>query len=121
MTVANILKIGEADPAVAQQYLDSVRRTDPLEPEIGLLMALLQDAISDYRKYAHARDRIGQKRFCEADAWLMGSSDDWIFSFASVCEHLGLDPNYIRRGLREQREAESDSKPSHAKTREHAA
>ena len=121
MMAENILKIAEGDPAVAHQYLDSLRRTDRLEPEIGLLRALLQDAIYDYRKYAHARDCIGRERFREAEAWLMGSSDDWIFSFSSVCEHLGLDPNYIRRGLREHKEAESDSKTSHSRAREHAA
>ena len=30
-----------------------------------------------------------------------GSNDDWIFSFNNICEILGLDPDYIRRRLRE--------------------
>jgi hypothetical protein len=25
--------------------------------------------------------------------------DEWVFSFTNVCETLGLDPGYLRRGL----------------------
>jgi hypothetical protein len=31
----------------------------------------------------------------------MKAREDWIFSFNSICELLGLDPDYIRRRLRE--------------------
>jgi hypothetical protein len=31
----------------------------------------------------------------------MARGNDWIFSFDSVCDLLGLDPEYVRRGLRE--------------------
>jgi hypothetical protein len=97
----NILTIMSGDASATRQYLDSVRRSEPLEPEKALLSAMLQDAIHDYRKYAQARDRDGAERFREAEAWLMKNGDDWIFSFRHVCEYLGLNPDYVRRGLRE--------------------
>lgn len=114
----NIFKVVDADPAVTQQFLDATRRSERLEPELALLRAILEDAIYDYRKYANSHDLSGRRRFREVESWLMGENEDWIFSFQSVCEHLGLDPNYVRRGLLEQK---SGAKPHHPKPREHAA
>jgi hypothetical protein len=33
----------------------------------------------------------------------MPEGSNWIFSFDNICELLGLDPEYIRRGLQEWR------------------
>lgn len=110
----NIFTIISGDASAAQQYLDSVRRSEPLEPEKALLSAMLQDAIHDYRKYAQVRDRDGKERFREAEAWLMEGGNDWIFSFRHVCEYLGLDPNYVRRRLRETNERiDAGERPCH--------
>ena len=49
----------------------------------------------------HPHDADGKKRFREAEEWIMRGGNDWIFSFDNVCELLGLDPEYVRRGLRE--------------------
>lgn len=86
--------------SVSEQFFDTMRghhRT----PERDLLIAILEDAIYNYRKYRRARDPEGKRNFREAKEWIMVRSDDWIFSFNSICELLGLDPDYIRRGLRE--------------------
>jgi hypothetical protein len=85
--------------SVQQQYLDTVRRSEHLEPEKALLVAVLEDAIHAYRKYQKARDRVGKERFREAEEWIMEGGNDWIFSFKNVCELLGLNPDYVRRGV----------------------
>ena len=90
-----------ADTSVAAQFFDTFRRNEHLEPEKVLLRAILEDAIHGFQKYHAARDRAGRERFHEAEKWLMHSGNDWIFSFDNVCELLGLDPQYVRRGLRE--------------------
>ena len=36
----------------------------------------------------------------EAREWLFTDGEEHIFSFNSVCSSLGLDPGYIRRGLK---------------------
>jgi len=95
----NILMMIGADASVQQQYLDTVRRSEHLEPEKVLLVALLEDAIHDYRKYRRTRDRVRKERFREAEEWIIGSCNDWIFSFNNVCELLGLHPDYVRRGV----------------------
>lgn len=96
------------DSSEAQQFLDTFRRSEYLEPETALIAAILEDAIHDYRKYRSARDPSGKERFREAEEWLMHQGNGWIFSFANVCEFLGLDPEYVRRGLRETERSGSD-------------
>jgi hypothetical protein len=39
------------------------------------------------------------KRFAEAEAWILETDSEWIFSFINCCEVLGIDPDYLRRGL----------------------
>ena len=95
----NLTHIGGADTSVQQQYLDTTRRGEPLEPEKALLLALLDDAIHTYRKFRTARSAVGKEYFREVEEWINARHDDWIFSFNNVCELLGLDPDYVRRGV----------------------
>jgi len=91
-----------ANDADAQyKYFDTLRRSEYLEPEKALLLAVLEDAIHRYRKFAGARNRAGREQFREAAEWLMGGGDGWVFAFDNICDLLGLDPEYVRRGLRE--------------------
>jgi hypothetical protein len=89
------------DSSLAQQFFDTMRRSEHLEPEKALLIALLEDAIDTYRKFSRAQDREGKEQFREAEEWIMARDDHWIFAFNNVCELLGLNPDYIRHGLRE--------------------
>ena len=89
------------DAGARCQYFDTFRRSEYLEPEKALLLAILEDAIHCYRKFASARNRAGRQQFREAEEWLMGGGDGWVFAFDHICEILGLDPEYVRRGLRE--------------------
>ena len=97
----NLVELIVGDTSLSEQDLSTFRRGEPLEPEKALLIALLEDAVHEYRKYSRARDRDGQARFQEAADWIMADDDTWIFSFRNVCELLGLDPEYVRRGVRE--------------------
>jgi hypothetical protein len=106
----NMYTIAGGDTSMGQQYLDTFRRSEHLEPEKALLAAILEDAVHTYRKYAQARDREGKDKFREVEEWLMRSGDDWIFSFKNVCELLGLDPEYVRRGVRETTGARADDR-----------
>lgn len=104
------------DTGAQQRYLDTFRRSEHLEPEKALLLAILEDAIHCYRKFASARNRAGREQFREAEAWLMGGDDGWVFAFDNVCELLGLDPEYVRRGLRQSAlrpAAENSDRPRH--------
>ena len=87
------------DALTAQQYADSFRRSEHLEPEKALLVAILDDAIHQYRKYKNARDTAGKERFRETEEWIKSEDNDWIFSFNNICELLGLNPDYVRHTL----------------------
>jgi len=61
---------------------------------------MLEDAVTCFQIYLTARSGRGKRVFNEAEEWIMIKDDDWIFSFESVCEMLGFNPEYVRQGLR---------------------
>jgi hypothetical protein len=93
------VNIMSGDSSAAQQYLDTFRRSEHLEPERALIAAILEDAIHEYRRFRRARDTKGKERFREAEQWIVHGGNDWIFSFENVCDFLGLDPDCMRRRL----------------------
>ena len=110
----NIFTFTTGDTLMGQQYVDTFRRSEHLEPEKALLAAILEDAVHEYRKYSRAHDANGKSRFREAEKWIMRGGNDWIFSFENVCDLLGLDLEYVRRGLREtQGRSGEEAKPVH--------
>ena len=104
------LNIMGGDTSAAQLYLDTFRRSEHLEPERALVAAILEDAIHEYRRFRRARDTKGRERFREAEHWIMDERSDWIFSFENVCDFLGLDPNCMRRGLRESKDIRKEER-----------
>jgi hypothetical protein len=87
------------DSDASRRYFDTFRRSEHLEPEKVLLLALLEDAIHLFQKYRGARDHAGKEHFREVNDWFMNEGDHWLFSFENVCDLLALDPQYVRRGL----------------------
>jgi hypothetical protein len=72
---------------------------DVSSPEKRLLLALLTEATTVLRHSAGARSRAGKRRFAETAAWFASDATDSAFTFASVCDILGLDATYLRSGL----------------------
>ena len=64
-----------------------------------LLLAVLQDAVSCWFRYLHARNVRERQLFQEIQSWFWAKDREWLFAFERICEHLELDPDYIRRGL----------------------
>ncbi len=91
----------QPDTLLPEQYLDTFRRKLHLEPEKKLMLAILEDAIACFQKYVFARDGKGKALFREAEMWLEDKEGSGVFSFDSICELLGFDPEYLRRGLRQ--------------------
>ncbi len=77
------------------------------QPECHLLWAVLENGVGEYMKYAAATSRRGKRLFREAEEWIMWDDPTWLCSFVSICHVLGLDPDYLRTGLRRWREARS--------------
>lgn len=90
----------QPDVLLTEQYIENFRRKTPLEPEKALLLAVLEDGVRCFQDNILPRNRKKQMLFEEAEAWLFSDESNGVFSFVSICALLGLDPGYIRRGLR---------------------
>src|SRR6266851_10492325 len=82
-------------PAVAERIQQ--------QPECRLLWAVLENAVETYMKNATATSRRGKRLFREAEEWIMQDDPTWLCSFVSICHILGLDPDYLRMGLKRWR------------------
>lgn len=94
-----VTSLFQPDTLLPEQFLETFRRKLHLEPEKKLMLAILEDAVACFQKYLFARDVKGKALFSEAEEWIQESREDSIFAFDSVCEALGLNPEYLRRGL----------------------
>ena len=94
----------EPDVLLPAQFFAAFRRAGGLERERLLMLAVLEDAIDCYQKFAHARDPRGTQMFDEAREWVSSNDRSWLFSFENICDTLEINPDYVRRGLREWRD-----------------
>lgn len=61
-----------------------------------LMLAILEDAmlcIERGRRRRHARTR---QLAAEAETWMRADCREWLFSFASICDVLGIDADALR-------------------------
>ena len=89
----------EPDILLPNQYFAAFRRGRAVEGERRLMLAVLEDAIACFQKYALARDERGLELFREAEEWVLQQDSEWLFSFDNTCESLGINPEYLRAGL----------------------
>jgi hypothetical protein len=65
----------------------------------ALMHAVLDDALWTWKKQFVTNGRKARRLAREAEEWFFSENESWPFSFVNVCEALGLDPAYIRRGI----------------------
>ncbi len=89
----------QPDILLPTQYFATAKRKDHVEPEKKLMLAILEDAVWCFQRCLLAQDKRRNKLFSEAEDWVLQENGDWLFSFESICEVLGLNPKYVREGL----------------------
>lgn len=89
----------EPDVLLPSQMFDRYRGHAELEAERRLMLAILEDAVSCYQKYAAATGVRARRLFREADAWFQAEDVNWVFSFESICAVLDIEPTYFREHL----------------------
>ena len=89
----------QPDTLLPTQYFENFRRKTLFEPEKRLMLAVLEDAVNSFQDNLLAHSVKNKRLFAEAEEWIVEVDGDWIFSFATVCETLGINPEYVRRGL----------------------
>lgn len=87
-----------------EQYYDSRRDDSPMRPLKRLMLAVLEDALRCFQNNAAAKSGPRKRAFAEAEQWLCNGSGDGPFSFETVCETLGIEPRFLRGGLKQWRE-----------------
>jgi hypothetical protein len=90
----------EPELVLPEQFFSSLAKQPEIESERRLMLAVLEDAVSCYQRFALARDARGRNEFEEARAWIESTEREWPYSYENICEVLGLNPSYIREGLR---------------------
>jgi hypothetical protein len=95
----------EPDALLPAQFYAAFRGGTAVRGEKRLMLAVLEDALDCYQKYAFSRDGHGRQLFDEALEWINSGNRAWFFSFENICETLGINPEYLRRGLESWRGA----------------
>ncbi len=72
-----------------------------------LMLAVLQEALHSYLRYSTSTTHRGNRLFTEAQNWFWSQEREYLYSFESVCLHLQLTPDYIRRGLQQHSQPET--------------
>jgi hypothetical protein len=89
----------QPDSVLPDQFFSEFSGAAGCESERRLMLAVLQDAVECFQKYALARDSRGNFEFDEACRWIESDEREWPYSFENICDVLGLNPVCIREGL----------------------
>ena len=90
----------EPETILPTQFFERVQLDASLQPEKRLMLAVLEDGVGTFQKYSGASGRRARRLFAEAEDWFASDEMSWPYSFANICQALGLDVGYIRKGLR---------------------
>jgi hypothetical protein len=94
----------EPDTLLPIQYFEAMRKKHLLEGEKRLILSVLEDAVECFMKCIDASSNKGQRLFRDADEWIALEDKHWVFSFDNVCDMLDINPEYMRRGLKQWKE-----------------
>jgi hypothetical protein len=101
------------------QFYATVRSQRAGERERLLMLAVLEDAITCYQRYARARGPAARQLFEDARAWLESEDRSVLFSFESICDALEISPGFVRRRLHEWEKHHAPlPRPAHSVTAE---
>jgi hypothetical protein len=90
----------QPDTVLPSQFFGFLRQKGFVEGEKRLMAAVLADAVDCYMKQLFNPEPRARQVFRDAEVWIFQDEPGpWLFSFRNICDMLGLEPEYIRRGL----------------------
>lgn len=93
-------KLFEPDTVLPAQYYATIQKGHQQDPERRLMIAVLEDVVACLSVNPKQCSRRQRLDFYSAHSWVNAPTQgEWIFSFHNICETLGFDPEYLRRGL----------------------
>ena len=113
MDLISTIQYPESDDVESAIFWRTVRSNEHALPERDLMLAVLKDALLNFRKNLHNPNKL----FKADRAWFFQNDRDDLYSFESVCAVLGLSAHGIRRCLLAwENEAESKRRISALET-----
>lgn len=94
----------EEQVVLPEQFHSGLAGVAAVEGERRLLLAVFEDALHTFRRYAAASDPRGRLLFQEAEEWFMEVDAGAVLSFEYASEVLGLDAEWVRSSLRRWRD-----------------
>jgi hypothetical protein len=91
------------DAITPEQYFEGARNDWTMRPVKRLMLAVLEDGLHCFQSYANAQRGVKRQIFAETEAWFADRRADGPFAFETICHTLGIDPNFLRKGLRQWR------------------
>jgi hypothetical protein len=67
------------------------------------MRAVLENALACFQRQFVTEGHRVQREAREAEEWFLSDDSHWLFSFVSICEVLGLEPESVRQGLQRWR------------------
>lgn len=89
----------EPDVIMAEQ----LRHDRAWSPEQRLCVAVLEKAIRDLDLGNRSDTKNGARIRAEVLGWVDSPDEEWPFSFLSICDYLGVDPDALRRAVHARR------------------
>jgi hypothetical protein len=90
----------DSDILVPERFYSTLRKSHHGDPERRLIAAVLEDVVACLSIDPRYSTRRQRRDFHDAQNWLNAADDsERVFSFSNICEALGIDPGYLRRGL----------------------
>ncbi len=80
-------------------YIEQLNRRHYDEGAKKLMLAVLQEALNNFVQFLDAKSSEGRRQFQDVESWFWSEESDWLFSFKTISDHLGLNPSYFREGL----------------------
>ena len=94
ITLADLIPVPLSEPIAARLRTSG---------ECRLLWAVLEDGIACYLRYADHPSAAKRKLFQAARAWIEATEGEGLCSFSGICGAFQLEPDYLRRRLRDLR------------------
>jgi len=95
----NVVRLFEPELITPDQHRDRIRAESTDRPEIRLMLAVMEDAVATYQRFAVDPGRRNQRLFEEAESWINSRDTSWPYSFENICAALHFEPETLRRGL----------------------
>ena len=89
----------EPDALLPAQFYAAFRTGSAIAGEKRLMLAVLEDALDCYRKYAGVVEGPGLQLFRDVDVWITSRDRRWYYSYENICDTLEIDADYLRDGL----------------------